>query len=168
MNIASLPLARILKNRLSFDSTKADYLKEEITNLKYPLGAFPINIVKSNKIYRNISMTDNIEYFNQFINYLYSDIYSQSEINIINIYLSLLVEFKEILKKEEISYLVPLINIDSNKKEIQYCLDEIRYRYLTHLIHTDSDDENTIQKLFNKLLPIEQEFNSFQMWEHRE
>lgn len=161
MTISSLTLANILKNKLPFDQTKITSIIESINAFKYPLGVIPISALENNPLY-DVAINDNINYLNDFTQYIFKNIYTQDEINIINVYLLLRNISQYVLSEEILAILIPLINIHSEKIEIEYCLDEIRYKYLIHLVYTNTN-QNQINELMSYLSSIEEAHNSFRL-----
>lgn len=161
MTISSLTLANMLKNKLPFDQTKMTSIIESISDFKYPLGIIPVSAFENNSLY-DVTINENINYLNNFTQYIFKNIYTQDEINIINVYYSLINISQYVLSKEVLAVLIPLINIHSKKIEIEYCLDEIRYKYLIHLVYTNTN-QNQINELISYLSSIEEAHNNFRL-----
>lgn len=159
MIMSGLSLVYLLINRLPCNENQLTAFKAKLDQFVYPLGMIPANAITNNDAYKQHSVQENIEYFADFTEFLFDDVYSTEEINIINIYLGLLNLSGYTLDDDVIDIVSPLIQIHSNKEEIEYCLDEIRYKYLIHLIYSKvSSDE--IQPLIAQLSAVEDAHNS--------
>ena len=125
----------------------------------FPLGVLPYDMVNSSMHYSGTSLLENITYFNNITSILFDNVYSKEEIDIINIFLACKCETSLDLDSTKKQIISKLLNINSDKTEIQYCLDEIRFSYLRMLIYTDSTDIELINSLLERLSTIEQEHN---------
>jgi hypothetical protein len=64
-----------------------------------------------------------------------------------------------LLEKNTIS---TYLNMSSNKAEIQYCIDEIKYTYLNLLIYVQNSTQE-FDTLLDELTLIEQQHNNFKL-----
>lgn len=136
--------------------------RDRINTFVYPLGLIPLSVLINSIHYKQYTFQQNIKYFQSFLSVLYQDIYSKKEIEIISVFLTLTCHQKTELDTEIIELLAPFINIMSEKEEIRYCLEEIKYNYLVNIFQKDPYNP-IVSTLINELSLIEDRHNSFQL-----
>lgn len=162
MTVDYILLVSQIKNRKPLDITQIDTLKNAVMNCEYPIGMFPSYILESNPLYTTQSIESNINYFESWISGIYGELYTEQEIYIISIYLSLFTYVQFTLPQSVLILIDDLLSVASQKKEIQYFLEEIKYNYLGTLLYSNSSDTETINTLLNELRAIEVEHNFFE------
>lgn len=137
-------------------------LNSALKQYLYPVGIIPTNALESGTLYKISSYKENKEYLLDAFNFLFEDKYSNEEKNILILYYIIRAYGQFILRDDMLQELIPLLDIHSEKKEIEYILEELKYKYLQHLINSGSQNEiEKIQSLIDELEPIESSHNHF-------
>ena len=165
MELGQLKLLSLLNQHVDITDEDIEFFKSKINLYNNPLSLVPITMVDRN-VYENYTLNQNISYFNNLNSKLFNNIYSNEEINIINIYMAKIVDNRFRSYSDKKIAISDLLEVNSNKEEIQYCLDELRYIYLHALVEENSPNIELINNLINILLPIEDSHNSFK-WDLR-
>lgn len=163
IRIGQIQLSLYLKDKLPFDEEKLNSIKSAISNYKYPAGIIADDLLTQNTLYENATLTENVEYLSTIFNFLFQDIYSSQEIDIIIAYLISCSYDNFVFDTETKAYFYPFIQLQSEKPEIQYYIDEIKYHYLLSLIYSHSTQEEKvlINILSEQLSTIEEKHNTF-------
>ena len=161
MQLELLQWIILLNQRAPLNKVLLTSLKETLDSYVYPVGMIPVSLFRKELNYEGHTFMDNFNYIKSFIYFLYNDYYTMAEIDIISAYTVMHCTASYILNDDILQNLTRYLNISSDKPDIQYCLDEIRYQYLTTLIYTHSTNTSLINALMEALQPIEQDHNSF-------
>lgn len=161
MQLELLQWIILLNQRAPLNKVLLTPLKETLDSYVYPVGMIPVSLFRKELNYEGYTFMDNFNYIKSFIYFLYNDYYTMTEIDIISAYTVMHCAASYILNDDILQNLTRYLNISSDKPDIQYCLDEIRYQYLTTLIYTHSTNTSLINALMEALQPIEQDHNSF-------
>lgn len=154
-----IKLLYLLRERKIPTEDEIAFFRSAIDLYVYPLGVMQTNSLYNNINYESHTFIENINFFNEITSILYNGIYTTEELEIINIFFSLQCETGQTLTVAKQEILSPILQLTSNKKEIEYCLDEIRFYYLLALVHLDSNDTEQINALIEQLASIEEEHN---------
>lgn len=167
IRIGQIQLSLYLKNKTPFDAEKLAPIKEAITAYKYPVGIIADDMINQNPLYENAELDENISYLLSILEFLFKDIYSIQEINIIVAYLIMSYYTHFSLNNKFKTYLYSFIQLSSDKPEIQFYIDEIKYRYLLSLIysHSTQEEKELINTLSTELSLIEEQHNKFTIHE---
>ena len=165
ISLTSINLMMYLKNKQLLSQEKYIKFKEKIKDYVYPMGAIPTFAMIHNQLYSLATLKENVEYFDNILNNLYNDIYTKEEIEIIKAYLITICYSDYIYDDVLTEFFSPFVYMNSEKLEIKYCLEEIKFRFLQSLMYNQSNDDELINKLFNELEPIEQSHNAFVLTE---
>ena len=153
----------MFKNKKQLTSDDLSLIIKNIEIYLFPIGVIPIEAIEANSLYERDTIIENLEYFNSITSIIFKDIYSIEEINIINAYLIIQSYSQTFLTSEMEKLILLFINKTSNKKEIQYCIDELKFNYLKKLIYTNSSQQELINKLITELEVIEQDHNAIEI-----
>lgn len=115
----------------------------------------------------NITFLKAKSFLEKIISILLKQFYtSEEQLIILGFYLSY--SFPSlILEKEMINFLEELIKFSSEKEELVYCLEEIKYRLLNYYVLYSSDQQK-IDELFTELGLIEDRHNSMDIFAMKE
>lgn len=155
-----------LKNRLLPDDEEIEILKNSIEKYVYPIGmCTPIQFINAEDQYLQFSTEENYIYMNNFITKLFNAYYTNDELTILSIYVLLLLYRGKFFLNNTLSIIPSLLFIHSEKTDVEYCLNTIRYHKLTSLMHTQSTPENNslALRLISELEDIEDEYNNMQL-----
>ena len=99
------------------------------------------------------------------MNYLFNDIYTAQEKSILVLFAITRISNHFIVSDEMAQAMHEIINLESDKVDIQYYIDEIKFKYLLHLtlIPTDTRDEQLIERLMTELAEIEDVHNKINL-----
>ena len=161
MQLEILKWITLLNSRLPINQQLLTPLKESLESYVYPVGMIPVSLFRKELNYEGYKFIENINYIKPFIHFLYNDYYTTTEIDIISAYTIMHCTMSYILNDDILQNLARYLNVNSDKPDIQYCLDEIRYQYLSTLIYTHSTNTSLINMLMTALEPIENTHNSF-------
>lgn len=138
-----------------------DSQKQIEEKFNYPMGFINTEILRDSIAYKDYSVEENYIFLKQFMNALFSTYYTEQEIDILSIYfLTFLYNNIEINLPEISTLIAPLLTIHSNKADIEFCLNSLRYYKLTSLLYINSPDRTLIQELISMLDGIEDEYNA--------
>ena len=165
IDVRQIELILLFQTKQQFNQNNFAWIKDEVENYLYPLGIIPINAITNNAAYDDAEFINTYQYFEEITSYFFENIYTTEELDIINAYLMVCTFEHLIFENNVLQFLNPYLNKTSNKAEIQYCIDEIKYAYLSSLVYSESDDNNLINSLIAELKPIEINHNSFNMYE---
>lgn len=164
INTVNLLLESSLSFRLPLNSDNVPLFKEYLNKYKYPACKFPINFISNNHMYIDYSLDENINYLHSWIDALYDDMYTEKERNIIVTYLVLTYGHGSfLLTNPELQLIEPFLEEESDKDEIVYFLDELRYYYVGSLLTRNSPRSDIINPILQHLLEIEKIHNQFQI-----
>ena len=152
----------IQKQQLPTEEEKQKIL-QGISKYTYPIGILPLQAFNS-KIFLIDELNHTIEYNNQLLSYLFSNFYSQEEINICALFFAFNVETKYTFNDNLFKIIKEQLDYQPIKKEIKYILDELKYKYLLYLIYSEIDNP-LVTTLTNELSIIEEEHNQFNLGE---
>lgn len=162
-----MDIARIVLTKAAYNSTiptnnEVLKIQNSFKYYKYPIGIFPMDTIKNNINYSKQDFNYIKNYFESLVSVIFTNIYTNEEQNIIAMYLTIsaIANPKDlILEKDTIS---TYLNMSSNKAEIQYCIDEIKYTYLNLLIYVQNSTQE-FNTLLDELTLIEQQHNNFKL-----
>lgn len=160
MNVNKLSMVFNIITRAEMSPEIIEEFQEEIDSYKYPLGAFPIDFLASG-INALTDFTYNLDYISKLIAQLYINYYTEDDMNIISIYIAMRMSSHNL---KMFSTLKSLLNVTSDKLEIQYCLEELKYTYVEMAIENRMDFD-LIPTLLNDLREIEEIHNNFSLQE---
>jgi hypothetical protein len=162
MNLLNARLLYDIKNNitLSEDSYLDAYdIDEEIRKYHYPLDIFPQNAY--NDVYgTNFNAT--YTYLKTNCSWLWRNFYTEQEVEIIVIFLISIgaMAFDGYnYDAELVAAFQRLINTTTTKEEIQFCLDEFKYKLLMYYI-SHKLEPALVAQYFTELDAIEEEHNS--------
>lgn len=163
MKLEFLTLINLLNRHLPPDESALLPLKNDINSYVYPVGILPVNLIQKNLNYTNYTYDESIEYLTPFINYLFQEYYSSNELQIITAYLLVHCTYNYVLPVSFMENLKIFLDITSNKPDIKYCLEEIKFYMLQTLVYNKSSNTELIDKLIAQLSSIEKEHNTFNL-----
>lgn len=164
MNTAGALMLWRLKNRQELTEDDIQILIPEVERYKYPMGSIPTHIFIQTKQYKNETIINNYNYFLTFTTNLLNNYYTEEELKIISVYYLSLTYTDYILSTDLILLFDEYLNTNSDKTEIEYCLDEIRFkRLLSYTSMPDYFDNEKFIALLNKLRLIEEEHNKIHL-----
>ena len=112
------------------------YVNEKIQNIiikyQYPFGA--LLQVLSQVINPSQSYSQNLQYYNTIIPIIYSEVYTEEEIHILSILCAVQLAGYYDVDGQMKSDIQALWNKTSDKLEITYCLNTLKYRYVQMII----------------------------------
>lgn len=166
MNLMNLRLIKAIRNHDMIDAKDVATWNERIPLYKYPIGAFPRQVVQNNSQYLARSYKVNIDYFKRLLSQIYSSFYTADEIEIICIYLTLIATSEYLIDASMIPLVSPFIQTHSEKPEIEFCLEEIKYYYLFMLLNVNTSAANeSFETIYDELCLIENQHNHFNLEE---
>ena len=164
MNTAGALILWRLKNRQELTEDDIQILTPEIERYQYPMGMIPTHFFTQTKQYKNETVLNNYNYFFTLVTSLLSNYYTEDELKIISIYYLTLAYTDYILPTDFISLLDEYLEVTSDKTEIEYCLDEIRFKRLVSYTYIENYlDNDGFITLLNKLRLVEEEHNQIQL-----
>lgn len=165
MNLMNLRLIKAIRNHDMIDAKDLATWNARIPLYKYPIGAFPKQVIQNNHQYLDRSYKVNLNYFKRLLSEIYSNFYTSDELDIICTYLMLITTNEYSVESSMLPWVTPYIEIHSEKPEIEFCLEEIKYYYLYMLLDVNTAAANqSFETIYNELLLIEDQHNHF-IWE---
>ena len=139
-------------------------LKDYIKLFKYPCGCLPFNLYFNNsKAYLSTSIDEDYAYFNDFFYFLH-DYYTEEEYDIIVSHAALSFADQFVLDPPWRDKARQLIQYQTEKPEIQFLLDDIRYLHTRSLLYNENTKESKeIAEHVAYLKTIETEHNNFKI-----
>lgn len=162
MNLLDARLLYDIKhlNNFSEDSFLEVYhIDEEIGKYRYPLDIFPQNAF--NEMPLVYTYTETYNYLKTNCTWLWRNFYTTDEIDVIVVYLISIgaMAFDGYNYNPEIvAAFERLVNTTSDKIEIQFCIDEFKYKLLMHYITRNIHPE-LVTQYFTDLDAIEETHN---------
>lgn len=135
--------------------------RELIKRYAYPVGIINTEVLREGKVYQNYSIDQNYTFLKQFITTVFSIYYNESEINIITIYLLNFVYNNTEMNDKLLKFVNPILFNHSEKEDVEYCLDSLRYARLIAMLYLEDVDESLLRRLFAELKDIEEQHNIF-------
>lgn len=135
--------------------------KTLFANYLYPIGTLP-NEAFNNKKFLEDSLEHALQYLDTLFDLLFSDYYTKEELRIFATYFSFNVLTKITLSQTYLDRIVPIISKTSNKQDVQYVIEELKNRYLTHLLFNEPNNPQ-INTLIEELSAIEETHNKFNL-----
>ena len=139
MNVNRARVFTRVKNRQIPDNQEIELIKRGfLDECKYPIGAIPGNILDQYpNIYPEMTVQQNYEFCRQFIFALLDEYYTTTELEICSVYMLQLIYRHVFFPQEELftNYVDQYLETHSDKPDIEYCLNQMRYRKLKALIH---------------------------------
>lgn len=162
MDLAQVKLMFSLKDRVLPTEELVDEAKTSIENHTYPIGVIATNIFAQTTAYKDYSITDNHNFCSNFITAVFSDYYTQTELDILSYWLLQAIYIDDMYTRYEIIKLAnSYLFTHSDKKDVEFCLNTLRYLRLTSLLYTnEASDEELINDLFEELEDAEEEYNN--------
>ena len=161
MTVGLLKLIQMLQTRAIPTQAEVEIIQNDLSKYKYPAGMLVQVYKPLSYKYVAATLPQNLQYFENLTQSIYADLYNISEFKILNLFLSLLSENDQILSNIKEEAIIEVLELQTDKEEIQYCLDEIKYHYLTALIYVRPHISAPIDSLIEELLPIEESHNAF-------
>ena len=166
MNISRARIFTRIKNKQIPDAQEAELIKRTfLDECKYPIGAIPAFMLDQYTImYPNDTIQQHYTFCRQFAATMLND-YTSDEIEICAVYmLQLIYRYVYSPPTELADYLDTYLTTHSNKPEIEFCLNQMRYRKLKMLIHdTSALYSEEIESLILALEPIQEAYNNFDL-----
>lgn len=159
INYSELMLLKLTQNQEMPSDSQIQQIKESIPTYKYPIGILAQNSFASQK-FKKDTIEHTYEYIKLLITTLLSDYYSQDEIKLCSLFFTCNSAAVIQINANFYDNLSYTINENSDKKEIQFIIEELQYKYIMHLFYTDSMDEQ-LDPLIEHLASIEKVHNSF-------
>lgn len=159
INIKELRLIQIIQTQALPKPDEIISFQDDIIKYAYPIGIIPPEAFNT-KLFLEGNLDHNLEYIETLLNLLFANYYSKEEIAICATFLSFNILTSILLNETYIKRITPLLSKHSDKDEIQYIIDELKYRYLQYLLYSHTDDAQ-IDSLIEELSLIETEHNTF-------
>lgn len=164
IDMGRLILIQLINNQNLPNDEELIIIKKSIQNYKYPVGFLydTLNFLRTKN--NNEASIDSYNYFKALIRCLFSEAYTEEELDIITIYSFMYFYFNAPLNELEINEMKKNLSKTSEKPEIIFLLEDIKFKYLQYLLqhnYNNEENEKLIQNLFNELLAIEDSHNNF-------
>lgn len=167
MNLGQMKLMFNLKNRTIPTQEEVNEAKITIDKHTYPIGIITTFIFNETQAYKNYNISDNYAYFQNFVNTVFKDYYTQEEQTILSLFLLQAIYNNDFsLRRFALQFATPYLFEHFEKKDVEYCLNTLRYVKLTLLLHESTPDNNLIQRLFEELEGVEEEYNNMVLGEN--
>lgn len=168
IDLMKIKLSKMINERLTYAESGINdsKLQSYINEFKYHLSVIPINAFEENIVYLTHTLTENSQYLEKLITDIFKNDYTKEEKTIYIVYCLLRMARRFIIEDELLEQVKQVINKSSNKLDVQFYIDEIKYSYLTHLtLNGSPDDSATIDSLLEDLEAVEASHNAFNIGE---
>lgn len=133
MNVTDLFLIRLIATKSALTEELQQKIENEITQYVYPFGCFLAALERMTS--NNTFYSDNISYFTTLINQIYLNYYNEQERYILSIFSAArMASFLDNENQNMLTAMKETINLTSDKKEIQYCINTLKYEYTRIII----------------------------------
>ena len=164
-------MSTTIKNKEIPTDQEVQELNEKlIPSCVYPIGAIPHFMFDDYlEKYSDCTVADFYEYCQALTHKVLDCYYTPQELEICAVYfLQSIYQYVYMAPVELFDYINPFLFEHSDKEEIEYCLNQMRYRKLKFLLYSKDATSEEIYKLISILEPIEEKYNSIVLEDQRD
>lgn len=163
-----LKIAQAIKNFTQIPLTSEEIAAYRNTFV-YPAGMIPYYSMQLNYKFNERTNQEVLNYFNQIVNQLFSDVYTATEKEVIKYYCLLQAKHTLLLQPSsapELARMESLIQTQTDKEEIKYIIQDMAYAILHFYLLESSETTNTtlINNLMDELSAVEEQHNHFNLF----
>lgn len=167
MNLGQMKLMFNLKNRTIPTQEEVNQAKITISKHTYPIGVITTFVFNETQVYKNHSVSDNYTYLQNFISTVFNEYYTEDEQIILSLFLlQAIYNIDMSLRRIALKFAEPYLFTHFEKKDVEFCLNTLRYVRLTLLLYESNPDDKLIQRLFEELEGVEEEYNNMVLGEN--
>ena len=162
INTIEIKVAYLLKNKSAPSNLTNDQITKYITPYLYPAAAICANIVQGDTVYMNSTSESNFSYLLNFTSSIYTNIYNETERNIIALFLTC--SAQNLLDSFLVEKIERILSYNTELVEINYLIEELKYKLASYYI-SQNTNSNRILQLINELDSIEESHNAINLYD---
>ena len=164
MNLTQIKLMFNLKNRQIPNQKLVEQVYTTINDKVYPIGIISDMIFQQTSVYHNYTLQENYTYCKEFINTVFNSFYTNEELSILSLFLLQAIYNTDIITKDKAVQLADsYLFTHSEKKDVEFCLNTLRYVRLTSLLRDLNPDNDLVDQLFKELDGVEEQYNNMNL-----